>query len=255
MSRKHAPSQSDSRGQHYLYGFHAVQAAIFNPRRKLIRLLVTDDKVLSALCGARSLPSFPVESVDKSVLSKLLGPQAVHQGICLQTDPLIQPFLDEVLRSEKAIQRLAVLDQVTDPHNVGAILRSAAAFGIDALIMTQDHGPVQSGTLAKAASGALERVPLVSVTNLARTLETLKEEGFWCIGLDGQGENASRTLPTYEKLALVLGAEGDGMRRLTRTHCDLMVRIPTQKDFASLNVSNAAAIAFFCAQPEILPNQ
>jgi len=252
LAHKQRSSTKDTpKGGHYLYGLHAVRAALFNPRRKLVRLMVTEEKLLSTLAGADALPTVPVELVDKSTLNKLTGPTAVHQGVCLQAHPLEQPHLDEIIATNLPSMRLAILDQVTDPHNVGAILRSAAAFGIDGIIMTQDHGTGQSGTLAKAASGALERVPLITVTNLARTLETLKSEGFWCIGLDGQGEDASTTLSGYGKLALILGAEGDGMRRLTRTHCDLMVKIPTMDSFCSLNVSNAAAVAFFCARPNL----
>ena len=248
MSLKHTQAKSEYKGSHYLYGLHAVRAALSNPRRKLLRLMVSEEKLLEDLGVGPLAQKVPTELVDKSALNKFVGPGAVHQGVCLQTVPLEQPDLEDLLASQKTFQRLAILDQVTDPHNVGAILRSAAAFAIDGLLMTKNHAPSQSGTLAKAASGALEHVPLVSVTNLARALETLKEEGFWCIGLDGQGEDACATLKTYKKLALILGAEGDGMRRLTRAHCDLVVKISTQNDFCSLNVSNAAAIAFFCAK-------
>ena len=248
----------------WLHGIHPVLAALANPDRPSRRLLLTaeaserlGDRLAAALEAHEGLPK--PEIVDRRALDNLLR-GAVHQGIALECDPLPETFLpDVVIKAEQAPESLiVVLDQVTDPHNVGAILRSAAAFGADAVVTTERHAPGETAALAKAAAGALDLVPLVRVGNLARALGDLKAAGYLCIGLDGVAERDIDAAPVPVKRALVLGAEGAGMRRLTHDTCDVVVRIPmagrtySGGAIESLNVSNAAAIALFAlARPKL----
>lgn len=240
----------------WLYGQHAVLAALANPKRRCSRLLATAeareklDQGPRGLLGRRADGLRP-EPAGREDLAALLPPAAVHQGLALAVEPLAQPSLAELLGaladSPPAAPRrvICALDHVTDPQNVGAILRSAAAFGAAGLLTTRRNAAPESGALAKAASGALERVPYLQVGNLAQALESLKNDGFWVMGLASEG---SETLPLRdpgERLALVLGAEGEGLRRLTRERCDLLLRLPTRPPLDQLNVSNAAAIAFY----------
>lgn len=233
-------------GEYWLFGVHAVEAALRNRARRVRRLLATSN-AWPRIEAAHERQRHPaVESVDPKRLEKLLPPGAVHQGIAALAEPLHAPELDEVLA--EASRPLLLLDQVTDPHNVGAILRSAAAFDAAAVITTERHAPAAGAIMAKAASGALDIVPLVSVTNLAQAMERIKQAGYWIAGLDGQAE---QTLPQAKlglKTALVLGAEGKGMRRLTAERCDLLVRLPISPRMESLNVSNAAAVALYILQ-------
>jgi 23S rRNA (guanosine2251-2'-O)-methyltransferase len=236
-------------------------AALGNPDRGLRRLLVTaeqaerlKDRLQGALAARNGQPK--PEIVDRRALDDLLK-GAVHQGIALEAEPLPEVFLEDLLiRAEsKPESLLVVLDQVTDPHNVGAILRSAAAFGADGVVTTERHAPGETAALAKSAAGALDLVPLVRVGNLARALADLKEAGYRCIGLDSDPERgavrAIDEIAVPERRALVLGAEGPGMRRLTRDSCDDLVRIPMAVHaygggaLDSLNVSNATAIALY----------
>ncbi|HYC13981.1 MAG TPA: 23S rRNA (guanosine(2251)-2'-O)-methyltransferase RlmB [Stellaceae bacterium] len=239
----------------WIYGRHAVRAALANATRRCHRLAVTAETATEAqkLLGetqARLLPGFRTETLDRAYLEALLPKGAVHQGLALLVEPLPQAFLEDVLAElppapspEPAV--VVVLDQVSDPHNVGAILRSAAAFGARAVVLPEHGTPPVSAALAKAASGALEQVPLIRVTNLARALDLLKEAGFWSVGLEESGEKMIAELDLGGRVALVLGAEGEGLRRLTRERCDFLARLPTSGPIASLNVSNAAAIALY----------
>jgi 23S rRNA (guanosine2251-2'-O)-methyltransferase len=186
-----------------------------------------------------------VKLVDRKQIEVLLHQGAVHQGIAIQVAPLPALMIDDLEKDSSFNQCVVVLDQVSDPHNVGAILRSAAVFGAKALVLTDRNAPSESGVLAKSASGALEIVPLIRVTNLAHALKDLKDIGFWCVGFAEAGTTTLDQIDLKGKIALVMGAEGDGMRRLTKDLCDFTVSLPTASSFSALNVSNAAAIALY----------
>lgn len=225
-----------------LFGIHAVEAALANPQRRLIKLLATENAArrLTASIQARDITP---EIVTPRRLDQLLGADTVHQGIALTTDYLPEPALETLLENAADGQPLIILDQVTDPHNVGAILRSAAVFGCAGLIMTRRHSPPLNGTLAKSASGALELVPVHLTQNLARLLTQLKENGITVFGLDGAAEEVLDDASFSGPLAIILGAEGKGLRALTAETCDHLCRIEAPGALASLNVSNAAAVA------------
>jgi 23S rRNA (guanosine2251-2'-O)-methyltransferase len=233
-----------STGQVRLWGRHAVEAALMNPARQHHKLWATRDGIAS-LDG--ELPAdFSIEYADVADLARLVARDAPHQGLVLECAPLPDLHLDEVL-DDDAARPLVVLDQVTDPHNLGAILRSAAAFGAAALVTQDRHAPPESGTVAKAASGGLEVVPWVRVVNLSRALEEIAEAGYWRIGLDGEATATLAEALTSGPLALVLGAEGEGIRQNVAAHCDALARLPIGNAMESLNVSNAAAIALYAA--------
>jgi len=225
-----------------IYGWHSVTAALRNPARHSRRLLATENAA-RRLSDEGIVPPIAPEIVRPSAIAERLLPDAVHQGLYLETDPLPSPAIEGV--PGKGV--VLVLDQITDPHNVGAIFRSAAAFGATAIVTTQRHSPDATGALAKAASGALELVPLINVQNLARALEALKHSGFLVVGLDSSGDSDVAALPLRAPLALVLGAEGKGLRQLTKATCDHVARIDLPGEIKSLNVSNAAALALYVA--------
>lgn len=233
-----------SSGMTRLWGRHAVEAALKNPNRQHRKLWATREGVAS-LDG--ELPSdFPVEWAQPADLARLVARDAPHQGLVLECEPLDDLFLADVLDGAPS-RPVIVLDQVTDPHNVGAILRSAAAFNACCIVTQDRHAPPESGTLAKSASGALEIVPWVRVVNLARALEDIAEAGYWRIGLDGEAEATLAEALPAGPVALVLGAEGDGMRHNIVQHCDAIAKLPIDPAMESLNVSNAAAIALYAA--------
>ncbi|HLZ66261.1 MAG TPA: 23S rRNA (guanosine(2251)-2'-O)-methyltransferase RlmB [Aliidongia sp.] len=241
------PDAGAGAGAPWLWGHHAVAAALKNPNRKIMRLVATEEAAgeLAELLGGEA----PVEPqiLARDSIAKLLPPGAVHQGVALLAKTLKPWQLEDIIAHLGTAERAVVvaLDQVTDPHNIGAILRSAAAFGAVAVVLPDRNAPEISGTLAKSASGAVEHVPLVRVVNLTRALEQLKKAGFWSVGLAGEAEQTLASHKLTGRVCLVLGSEGDGLRRLTRESCDLMARLPTQGPVASLNVSNAAAIALY----------
>jgi 23S rRNA (guanosine2251-2'-O)-methyltransferase len=222
-----------------LYGFHAVRAALTTGRRKLLDLWATPPAAekLAAEIAAAGLTARPVSNDD---LARRLGAEAVHQGVMLEARPIAPIDLSEIETNSGVV---LVLDQVTDPHNFGAILRTAAAFAVDALVTTERHAPDLAGALAKAASGGLEHVPVASVVNLARALEELGEMGYLRVGLDSDGPAALDDAPLARPVALVLGAEGKGLRRLSRENCDILARLDMPGAVRSLNVSNACAVA------------
>ncbi len=231
------------RGTVWLYGQHAVAAALANPARRLRRLLLTEDAAAALTERLGPLWAIPHETVERGRLDHLLGRDVVHQGVALLADPLGTPSLQQALDRPGPV---VVLDQVTDPRNVGAILRSAAAFGAGTVIAQERNAPEETGALAKAASGALERVPLLRAVNIARTLVALKAAGVWVVGLDASGA-APLSGPALagRRVGLVLGAEGTGLRRLTRETCDELAKLATPGAMESLNVSAAAAIALY----------
>ena len=225
-----------------LWGRHAVEAALKNPERNHRKLWATREGIASL--DGELPPDFPVEYAQPADLARLVARDAPHQGLVLDCDALEDRFLDEVMDGDPT-RPLVVLDQVTDPHNVGAIMRSAAAFNAAAIVTQDRHAPPESGTLAKSASGALEVVPWIRVVNLARALEEMAEAGYWRIGLDGDGKATLGEALPAGPVALVLGAEGDGMRHNIVQHCDAIARLPMSGAVESLNVSNAAAIALY----------
>jgi 23S rRNA (guanosine2251-2'-O)-methyltransferase len=227
-----------------LFGWHTVKAALENPARRLRKLLATENA--ARRLADEGLAATP-EIVRPDAIAARLAPDAVHQGLYAEADPLPAPPLDELAGDAIVI----VLDQVTDPHNVGAIFRSAAAFAATAIVTTARHSPEATGVLAKAASGALEHVALVTVQNLARALAELKERGFLVVGLAADGEQELSGLPLRAPLALVLGAEGKGLRQLTKDICDHRARLALPGAIQSLNVSNAAALALYVARARI----
>ena len=226
-----------------LWGRHAVAAALDNPARKVLRAWVTRE--------AEAFMQFPKEVgvtlAEAADLGRLVPHDAPHQGVVVDVEPLEEIWLDDLLAPAPDRGVLLVLDQVTDPHNVGAILRSAAAFGALGVVTQDRHSPAESGVVAKAASGALERVPWARVVNLARSLEEIAEAGFWRIGLTGDAETELNDALGPPQVALVLGAEGPGLRPNTRDHCDALARLPITDAVESLNVSNAAAVALYAA--------
>lgn len=233
------------RSENLIYGLHAVQAALANPRRKVGRALLTPRA--TETIGEKLLARVQVETMDPESIGKLLPPGAVHQGAALEAAPLPPLDLGEVVDKAQGGRRkiVLVLDQISDPHNVGAILRTAAAFGVAAVVVQDRNAPPQSGALAKAASGALDIIPYVEVVNIARALDMLAERGFWRIALAGDGEQSIAEAVPPGDVALVLGSEGSGIRRLVREHCEAAAFIPIGSEMESLNVSNAAAIALY----------
>jgi 23S rRNA (guanosine2251-2'-O)-methyltransferase len=241
------PGYKASGTSYWIYGNHAVLAALDNPQRRIRRLLQVNPDAEKAARGGSDRPLPRWETVDRGILDRVAGRESVHQGIAAQVEPLPEIDVEDIAASaaDRPEAKIVILDQVTDPHNVGAILRSAAAFGALAVLLTERNAAPESGVLAKAASGALEIVPLVRVTNLARAMEQLKAAGFWCAGLAAEGERTLAEARLSGRVALCLGAEGAGLRRLTRTHCDLLVKLPTKGPIDHLNVSNAAAVALY----------
>jgi len=238
----------------WIYGRHAVAAALNNPERRWYRLAVLTGReqeagtLIATAAAARRGNDEPIRVLDRGDFAALLPEGAVHQGLALAVEPLAEPDLEDVLRRAAILSGrsvFVVLDQVSDPRNVGAVLRSASAFGALAVVLPVHGSPPVSGALAKAASGALERVPLVRVVNLAHALDRLKEAAFWICGLD---ETASQTLAALDlggRAALVLGSEGGGMRRLVRERCDYLARLPTRTPQSTINVSSATAVALY----------
>jgi 23S rRNA (guanosine2251-2'-O)-methyltransferase len=229
-----------SDGPAILYGWHTVTMALANPQRRIRKLLLTENAARRLAEENIETPIAP-EIVRPGQIDQRLGPDAVHQGLLAEADPLPSPDIETLAQEGMVL----VLDQITDPHNVGAIMRSAAAFAVKAIVTTARHSPEATGVLAKAASGALELVPLVTVQNLARALNELNDRGFMTVGLDSEGSADLGAVALRQPLALVLGAEGKGLRQLTRETCSVVARLDMPGAIKSLNVSNAAVLALY----------
>jgi 23S rRNA (guanosine2251-2'-O)-methyltransferase len=229
-----------SDGPVILYGWHTVVAALANPQRTIRRLYLSENAA-KRLADENIDTQVTPEIVRPALIDQRLGPDAVHQGLLAEADPLPSPDIDTLPQDGIVL----VLDQITDPHNVGAILRSAAAFAVKAIVTTARHSPEATGVLAKSASGALELVPMVTVQNLARALTEMNDQGFLTVGLDSQGSETLGAVPLRQPLALVLGAEGKGLRQLTRDTCGVVARLDMPGEIKSLNVSNAAVLALY----------
>lgn len=241
------PEERGNRSTYWMYGTHPVTAALENAQRKIHRAMVTESAlpVFENLLRKRKIA---FELVDQAKIERITGAQAVHQGVAISVSVLsetpLEDVVDDALRAGKK-RPILLLDQVTDPHNIGAILRSAAAFDALAVVVMRQHAPQETAVLAKSASGALELVPYLIVSNLVQAMEKLKKAGYWVVGMDGQATQSIREAKLSDATAFVMGAEGKGLRRLSAEHCDLMVKLPISAKMESLNVSNAAAIALY----------
>ncbi len=243
MPRRNKSHQHGTASRPRFWGKHAVAAALDNPERRVVKAWATREAA-----GFMQFPKdVPVTLADVADLGRLVPGDAPHQGIVIEVEPLEDIWLDEIIAGASERSTLLVLDQVTDPHNVGAILRSAAAFGALGIVTQDRHSPPESGALAKAASGALETVRWARVVNLARALDDIAAAGFWRIGLAGDAELEIGQALGSARVALVLGAEGPGLRPNSREHCDALARLPITSAIESLNVSNAAAVALYAA--------
>jgi 23S rRNA (guanosine2251-2'-O)-methyltransferase len=236
------PRYNPDDGPVYLYGLHTVRAALDNPNR-IKKVLLATPNALNRLKETGEIGKVTVKETTPKELDRLLGDDAVHQGAALEVDPVSRFGLNDI----NPLKLVVVLDQITDPHNVGAILRTACAFGADAVITTARHSPRETGVMAKSASGALDLVPMIEVRNLGDALEKLKQRGMLVLGFDSESEHQLKPRSGDQPLAIVMGAEGKGLRQRTRELCDEMVKLDMPGPIKSLNVSNAAAIALFAA--------
>ena len=234
----------------WLYGTHSIKAALANPKRKIHELRLTDEAYASLPHALIAEQNIDVKLYAKADIAKMAPASSLHQGVMARCEPLPYQTIDDVIANleEGEKSTIVVLDQVTDPHNVGAILRSAAIFGATAVIVPDKNAPEETGVLAKTASGALEKVNYVRSGNLKRTLDNLKDAGFWCVGFSGDSDKSLRDFKSDDRTVIIMGAESTGMRRLTKESCDHLLKIDmvgADNTLDSLNVSNAAAIALF----------
>lgn len=236
MKKKHKNNNKKSDSSYWLYGRHSCVAAMSNEKRVVRRVIATKNIAVEL-----ENEPYEIELKDSFYISSILPEGAVHQGIACLVEPIADMRLKDIY-DEKIV---VILDQVTDPHNIGAIIRSSAAFGAGAVILPKNNAPDETATMAKSASGALELMPMVKIGNLASAIDELKESGFWVIGLDGYADKNLHELDRFDKVALVCGAEGKGMRKLTKEKCDLTAKLPMSDKVESLNVSNAAAVALY----------
>jgi len=239
---KSAAGSANTSG-HWVYGWHAVNAALANPERVVVRIIASPAAAEKLEMPARKLPTPHI--MDPRELDRILGEHAVHQGIGVEVKPLEPYRIEDILNINDPKGPIIILDQVSDPHNVGAIMRTCAAYDAIAVIYPKDHSAPETATMAKAASGALDLVKRIQVTNLATTMRELKDAGWWIIGLEGEATTLLTDIKFAAKTVIVLGAEGKGMRRLTADSCDERARLTMGTGMESLNVSNAAAIALY----------
>ncbi len=229
------------KGNFWIYGKHAVIAALQNQQREISKIMVTRNTYEILSDAQKNKYKSVTTIVSPEDINKILPINSVHQGIACNVAPLPPKDISDLFSAKILI----MLDQVNDPQNVGSILRSAAAFGAGGVIMTKDNSVSETGALAKSSSGGLEKVPLVKVTNLVQAIKTLKEQGFWCLGMEGESKTTLDKVPHYEKTILILGSEGKGLRQLTRSNCDILASLPISDAVESLNVANAASIALY----------
>lgn len=231
----------------WIYGQHAVEAALQNPDRNCLELYGLHENALTTLQPfTKNHPRLKAHVLDRQKMQALVGEDAVHQGVALKASLLPEYFIEMVLEDPDPHSLCLILDQVTDPHNLGAILRNAAAFGVKAVIIPERNSPsAASAVVAKVASGALEKVPVIRVVNLVRTMEELQQAGFWCMGLAEEGTKNLQAQDLTGRLVVAMGAEGDGLRRLTKDTCDFLLRLPTASNFSTLNVASATAVSLY----------
>jgi len=247
MTQKQSPKQST-----WLFGVHACLKALENPHREVHQCFVVPIVYEKHAAVLRTCSN--ITQVDKAFFHERF-PTIVHQGIALEVAPLSAQTLHDLALQKQETAIVVVLDHITDPHNIGAVLRASAAFGVHAVITTERHAPQDEGTVAKVASGALDVVPFIKEVNLVRTLEDLKSQGFWIYGLDEQGEILSRRSDFSGKVAIVMGAEGKGLRRLTKEHCDHLIALPTAHTFTTLNVATATAVTLYEVYQQLYKRQ
>ncbi len=232
---------SFNKSQYYIHGTHAVIAAAKNTERnvKKIFCLGKQESILK-----QSIKNYPIEVVDNNFITQKIGKDQLHQGVIALVDTIFKKSIEELKFNEGA-DRVVILDQICDPQNIGAIIRSAAAFGIDKIIMPKDNAPDENATIAKTACGCLELVQIAKVTNLQQSIKYLKDNGFWIAGLDANGDQNINQVINIDKIAIIIGSEGKGMRNLTSKSCDFLVSIPISSQVESLNASNTASIIFY----------
>jgi len=239
-----------------IYGKHSVESAIKNPERLINKILCSQDNFdhFDSLCKENDKKHIEIKVVDKREITNHLTSDATHQGVMAQAKPLELYSIEEVcaLANNKENCNVIILDQVTDPHNVGAIIRSAAAFGTLAVILTDKNSPNETGSMCKTSAGTIEYMPVCKVLNLARALDVLKKAGFWTIGMDGHAKQTVSSVNKAGKNAIVMGSEGKGMRRLTEENCDITIKLPMAKNVESLNVSTAASIVLYEFSKDLL---
>lgn len=225
----------------WIYGIHAVRAAVNNPERLIYRIIVSDKEQSKSLLPGKSVD---IEVVSKQYFSDLFGKDAMHQNIAALVKPQTETLLEDILAEDNE-RPIIILDQITDPHNVGAILRSAAVFDVKCMIVPENNTPNETAVLAKTASGALEIVPIIRVINLARCIKILKENSYWCIGLDERGTDFLNNIDLSGKFAFIIGSEGSGMRRLTKESCDILAKLPVSDNFSTLNAAQACTVTLY----------
>lgn len=249
MSKNRNNNSSGSRSGLILYGRHPVMAVIANPERRISKILCTKDNFdeVKSACLQHNVNPGIINTVDKKEIDRILPREAVHQGFAVYCQELEDYSLEDIciLADQKTRCHVLVLDQVTDPQNIGAIIRSCVAFDTLALILQDKNSPAETGAMAKASAGTIEHLPVCRVTNLSRAIQQLKEAGFWTVGMDGYAETYIDGIDKSGKIAIVMGSEGKGLRRLVEESCDATVKLPISEKVESLNVSTAAAIALY----------
>ena len=243
MKSKHIRKVDTNKHAIWIYGKHAVKAALLNPQREISRFIILEStKDFVDECGDISIKS---EIVDRDFFTALFGRDSIHQGCAIFTKKLPEVFLEDIIEDEKDSRPIIFLDQVKDPQNIGTVLRAAAVLGARAVVVTENNTPQITPVIAKAASGALEIIPLIRIVNLFHTVKHLKEKGFWCVGLDENAKQKMHEISLDGKFIFIIGSEGEGMRRLSKEACDFLVQLPSFGNFSTLNAAQAATISLY----------